>query len=114
VPVSFSWSDLGAWDAVWSASPKDEAGNAVSGSATLSNTRRSLVATDKAHVAVEGLEDVAIIASADAIYVGRLSAAQRVGAMVKTLKADPRTAALTETDRTSHRPWGGYTSILDG
>src|SRR5690606_30078695 len=27
VPVSFAWSDLGSWDAVWKVSPKDGAGN---------------------------------------------------------------------------------------
>ena len=57
-------------------------------------TRNSLVVTDKAHVAVDGLDDVAVIATEDAVFVGRLSAAQRVGAMVKALKAAPATAAM--------------------
>ncbi len=30
-PAAFSWSDLGAWDAIWGASPQDEAGNAAQG-----------------------------------------------------------------------------------
>ena len=55
-----------------------------------------------------------MIASEDAIYVGKLTEAQRVGAMVKTLKADPETAPLTEIHRTAYRPWGGYSSILSG
>jgi mannose-1-phosphate guanylyltransferase len=114
IPVSFAWSDLGSWDAVWQVSAKDDGDNVTSGDATLSNTRHSLVVSDKAHVAVEGLEDVAVIASEDAIYVGRLSEAQRVGAMVKVLKADEKTLPLTETHRTSYRPWGGFTSILAG
>ncbi|HHY51566.1 MAG TPA: cupin domain-containing protein, partial [Alphaproteobacteria bacterium] len=37
-----------------------------------------------------------------------------VGAMVKALKANPATAALTEIHRTAYRPWGGYSSILSG
>ena len=44
----------------------------------------------------------------------RLSNAQSVGAVVKTLKSDPATIALTETHVTSYRPWGGYSSILNG
>src|SRR5690606_3873341 len=88
VPVTFPWSDLGAWDAVWKVQPKDADGNVVlSGSASLSDTRNSLVVSEKAHVAGQGLDDVAVIATEDAVYVGRLSEAQKVGSIVKSLKA---------------------------
>jgi mannose-1-phosphate guanylyltransferase len=114
VPVTFAWSDLGSWDAVWKVTPRDAAGNVSNGHATLSETRNSLVMSDKAHIVVDGLDDVAVIASEDAVYVGRLSDAQRVGAVVKALKSNPQTVALTEIHRTAYRPWGGYASILDG
>jgi mannose-1-phosphate guanylyltransferase len=114
VPVTFPWSDLGSWDAVWKVSGKDASDNAVMGDATLSNTRNSFVLTEKAHVAVEGLDDVAVIATEDAVYVGRLSEAQKVGAMVKSLKLKPETLGITEIHRTAYRPWGGYSSILNG
>ena len=114
VPVSYAWSDLGSWDAVWKVSVRDAAGNVSNGNATLTDTRDSLVVSEKAHIALDGVEDLAVIASEDAVYIGRLSAAQRVGAMVKTLKANPATVALTEIHRTAYRPWGGYASILNG
>lgn len=114
VPVSFGWSDLGSWDAVWKASAKDKAGNVANGAATLSNVSNSLVVTDHAHIAIEGLDDIAVIASADAVYVGRLSEAQKVGPMVKVLRGQPATAGLTEIHRTAYRPWGGYSSVLNG
>jgi mannose-1-phosphate guanylyltransferase len=114
VPVSFPWSDLGSWDAVWKVSPRDAAGNVSNGHATLSQTRNSLVVSEKAHVALDGVDDLVVVASEDAIYIGRLSDAQRVGAMVRTLRDDPATASLTEIHRTSYRPWGGYSSILEG
>lgn len=114
VPVTYSWSDLGSWDAVWKASPHDASGNVSNGHATLTDTRNSLVVSEHAHVAIDGVDDLAVIASEDAIYIGRLSAAQRVGSMVKTLKQNPETAALTEIHRTAYRPWGGYSSILEG
>jgi mannose-1-phosphate guanylyltransferase len=114
LPVTFSWSDLGSWDAVWKMSPKDGNENAVRGPVTLNGTSRSLVFSEGAHVAVEGLDDVVVVASEDAIYVGKLSEAQKVGPLVKSLKQDPSTAGLTETHRTSYRPWGGYSSVLAG
>jgi mannose-1-phosphate guanylyltransferase len=60
------------------------------------------------------MDDIAVIATEDAIYVGKLSEAQKVGAMVKALKAKPDTAATTEIHKTAYRPWGGYSSILNG
>lgn len=114
VPVTYAWSDLGAWDAVWKASDKDASGNVLRGPATLSNGRNNLVVTERAHVVIEGLDDIAVIASEDAIYVGKLSEAQRVGPVVKALRADPKTHGLTEIHRTAYRPWGGYSSVLNG
>jgi mannose-1-phosphate guanylyltransferase len=114
VPVSFFWSDLGSWDAVWKVSDKDAGQNAVLGEATLSNTSNSFVLSEKAHVAVEGLDDVAVIATEDAVYVGKLSEAQKVGQMVKALRLKPDTQEITEIHRTAYRPWGGYSSVLSG
>lgn len=33
---------------------------------------------------------------------------------MKLLAAAPQTAALTQTHPTTYRPWGGYTSVLNG
>lgn len=114
VPAAIQWSDLGSWDAVWKSGTRDENDNLGLGQVTLNALSGSLVISEKHHVVVDGLEDVAVLASEDAIYVGRLSSAQSVGEVVKRLKADPRTQALTEIHQTSYRPWGGYSSVLNG
>ena len=114
VPSPIQWSDLGSWDAIWKIGDGDADGNVVSGNATLVNTRNSLVMSHHNHLAVQGMENVAIIASEDAVYIGRLEDSQEVGAMVKLLAAEKATEKLTETHPTSYRPWGGYTSVLNG
>ncbi|HEX2146469.1 MAG TPA: mannose-1-phosphate guanylyltransferase/mannose-6-phosphate isomerase, partial [Pseudorhizobium sp.] len=114
VPSFFTWSDLGSWDAVWKLGNRDEAGNVISGHATAIDTKNSLVMSRTSHLAVQGLENVAVIASEDAVYVGRLEDSQQVGKLVKHLAANKATAALTQNHPTSYRPWGGYTSILAG
>jgi mannose-1-phosphate guanylyltransferase len=114
VPSPIQWSDLGAWDAVWKESPADENGNVTRGPVNLFNSKNSFVLSEGAHVAVNGVEDAVVIASEDAVYVGRLSDAQDVGRVVKELMKNPKTAKLTEEHRTSYRPWGGYSSILQG
>jgi mannose-1-phosphate guanylyltransferase len=114
VPSSFAWSDMGSWDAVWKLGEQDEAGNVASGNATLVNTKNSLVMSRTSHLAVQGLDGVAVIASEDAVYVGRLDDSQNVGKLVQLLGQQKATAPLTQTHPTSYRPWGGYTSILNG
>ncbi len=114
VASSFAWSDLGSWDAVWKLGRKDDKGNVVIGNATIVNTENSLVLSRASHLAVQGLRDVAVIASEDAVYVGRLDEAQEVGKLVKQLASASATSNLTETHPTCYRPWGGYTSILNG
>ena len=114
VPVNFAWSDLGSWDGIWKVSPRDAANNAVRGAVTLNRVSNSLVVSDHAHIAVDGLDDIAVIATNDAIYVGRLSEAQNVGDIVKTLRCGKDTTDLTEIHKTVYRPWGGYTSVLNG
>jgi len=114
VPAAIQWSDLGSWDAVWKAAKRDDNNNLQRGPASLSNTTGSLIVSEKLHIAVDGLEDIAVIASEDAVYVGRLSEAQNVGIMVKRLCANAQTKALTTTNKTTYRPWGGYSSVDDG
>lgn len=114
VPAPITWSDLGAWDAVWKSGDQDASGNMKIGPTNLNNTSNSLVISEKLHVSIDGLDDVVVVASEDAIYVGRLSNAQSVGALVENLRADPATSPLTENHQTSYRPWGGYSSILNG
>jgi mannose-1-phosphate guanylyltransferase len=114
VPSPFKWSDLGSWDSVWKSGSRDPHGNVAAANTTLVNTRNSLVMTHGVHLAVQGMEDIAVVASEDAVYVGRLQDSQEVGAIVKMLASMPSTSRLTETHPTSYRPWGGYTSILNG
>lgn len=114
VPSPISWSDLGSWDSVWKTGTQDAAGNVANGSTTVLDTRNSLVISRDIHVAVQGLDNIAVVASEDAVYVGRLEDSQNVGKLVKHLASLPKTARLTETHPTAYRPWGGYTSVLNG
>lgn len=114
VPSSFSWSDLGSWDSIWKLGARDENGNVSDGNATLVNTRNSLVISHNGHLAVQGMDNVAVIASEDSVYVGRLEDSQSVGDLVKLLASKPATEKLTREHPTSYRPWGGYTSVISG
>lgn len=114
VPSAFPWSDLGSWDAVWKAGEKDGDGNVITDRVTIANTRNSLVLSRDIHLAVHGLDRVAVIAGEDAVYVGRLEDSQSVGNIVKLLARSQDTVTLTETHPTSYRPWGTVSSVVAG
>jgi mannose-1-phosphate guanylyltransferase/mannose-6-phosphate isomerase len=87
VPARFTWSDLGAWDAIWEASDRDVDGNAVSGDVILVDSLNTLVRTDGPTVGVIGLSDIAVIVEGGAVLVCRREDAQKVKHVAETLKA---------------------------
>lgn len=93
VPAAFDWSDLGAWDAIWGASPQDGAGNAAQGDVTLVDTTRVLARSTGPFVGVIGVSDLMIVAEPDAVLVCRRDDAQAVKALVDGLKAKGRDLA---------------------
>ena len=111
-PVSYGWSDVGSWHAVWELSDKDEQGNAARGTAVFEDSRNCNVVTDKALVALEGVDDLVVVAAQDAVLVSR----QRDANGLKRLVAKLKTVApeVTEAHIKVHRPWGSYQSVDNG
>ena len=89
-PAGFTWSDLGAWDAIWDASPRDEAGNSASGDVQLIRTEGVLVRSNGPFVGVIGVTDLLIVAEPDAVLVCRRDDAQSVKTLVDKLKEGGR------------------------
>jgi mannose-1-phosphate guanylyltransferase/mannose-6-phosphate isomerase len=112
VPVACGWSDVGSWHAVWELSQKDEQGNAAQGTAVFEDSRNCNVSTDRALVALEGVDDLVVIATQDAVLVSR----QKDANGLKRLVAKLNTVApqVTEDHIRVHRPWGSYQSVDNG
>jgi mannose-1-phosphate guanylyltransferase / mannose-6-phosphate isomerase len=112
VPVSCGWSDVGSWHAVWELSDKDGQGNAAQGAAVFEDSRNCNVASDRALVALEGVDDLVVVATQDAVLVSR----QKDANGLKRLVAKLKTVApqVTEEHIKVHRPWGSYQSVDNG
>ncbi len=109
VAVSCGWSDVGSWHAVWELSPKDADGNVAQGNAVFEGARNCVVSTDKALVALEGVEDLVVVATQDAILVSRQKDPGALKRLVAKLK---KTAPEVTADHLKvHRPWGSYQSL---
>ena len=112
VPVSCGWSDVGSWHAVWELSDKDGQGNAARGAAVFEDSRNCNVSTDRALVALEGVDDLVVVATQDAVLVSRQKDANGLKRLVARLKSVA--PEVTESHIKVHRPWGSYQSIDNG
>jgi mannose-1-phosphate guanylyltransferase / mannose-6-phosphate isomerase len=112
VPLDAGWSDLGAWDAVWQVSEKDDSGNASVGDALFSDSNNTLVHATSRLVGVVGLSNVIVIETSDAVLVADRSRSQEVKQIVGRLQKESRTEHTLH--RQVHRPWGWYDSIDSG
>ncbi len=79
VPADMGWSDIGNWEALHAARPRDAAGNHVTGPAELVDCRNVLVDSDGPRVSVIGLENVMIVVDGGEILVTSAAGAQKVG-----------------------------------
>ena len=109
IPVTCGWSDVGSWHAVWELSDKDQHGNVAQGMTVFEDSRNCNVATDKALVALEGVDDLVVVATEDAVLVSRQSDPNGLKRLVAKLKTVA--PQVTEDHIKVHRPWGSYQSL---
>ncbi|KJC42799.1 mannose-1-phosphate guanyltransferase, partial [Bradyrhizobium sp. LTSP885] len=112
VPVACGWSDIGSWRQVWELSDKDSQGNAARGAAVFEDSRNCNVTTDRALVALEGVDDLVVVATQDAVLVSRQQDANGLKRLVAKLKVTA--PEVTESHVKVHRPWGSYQSVDNG
>ena len=112
LPSSFSWSDLGSWKLFHEFFPKDSAGNALSGDVVAKDTENSLVKSTSRLVCVNGLRDVAVVETEDAVFVSDLDSSRRAGEIAAELKGEGRGEAVRP--RAEDHPWGRVEEIEEG
>lgn len=112
VPLDAGWSDLGAWDAVWSALPKDQAGNAHVGDVLATDCHNTLVHATSRLVSLVGVQNLVVVETPDAVLVVDKSRSQDVKHIVNALQQQKREEHTLH--RKVHRPWGWYDSIDEG
>lgn len=89
VPVDMDWSDLGSWDALYDMGEKDGDGNATAGPVAAADTRRSLLHSTGPRIVTVGVEDLIVVATADAVLVLPRGQSQRVREAVDALRPNP-------------------------
>jgi mannose-1-phosphate guanylyltransferase/mannose-6-phosphate isomerase len=107
--AGFTWSDVGDWNALWKVAGKDRDGNATKGDVVAMDAHNNLIRAETRTVCALGVDNLAIVETADAVMVTTREKAQDVKGLVDALKASGRPVA-TEHLR-SYRPWGWYQTM---
>lgn len=99
--VSMGWSDVGSWRAVWELSDKDELGNSLNGPAVVEGASNCYVSSNKTLVALEGVDNLTVISTADAILISGQVDTNGLKRLVSKLNNAP--PAITSDDQTGSR-----------
>ena len=113
IPLILSWSDVGSWDSVYDILPHDEDQNAKIGQVLQTETRNCLIVGQSDRlIATVGVEDLLIIETDDALFIGKRGESQKVKQVVELVKKNyPK---QVEENLTVERPWGSYTVLEEG
>jgi mannose-1-phosphate guanylyltransferase len=115
VPASIGWSDLGSFDSLYETSPKDSAGNSVSGDALLLDSKSNMVIGSSRKIVLAGIDDVIVVDTPDALLLCAKGKSQEVKNVVASLQTgEDKDRELTILPSTVHRPWGTYTVLEAG
>lgn len=88
-PAEFSWNDVGSWSSVYDMNEKDDQKNVCRGSIIAIDTKRSLLFSDQSKpLAVIGLDQMAIINTANGILAAPINQLQQVKQVIEILKKD--------------------------
>jgi mannose-1-phosphate guanylyltransferase/mannose-6-phosphate isomerase len=112
VPVEMGWSDVGSFDALWQEGPKDSDGNVTLGDVAVTDTRNSYLRAEHGLVTALGIEDLVVVATADAVLVVPRARSADLKQLVAKLERDGR--AELHNHPLVERPWGSYRSIHNG
>lgn len=109
LPVSFPWSDIGTWNSLWDALPRDDADNALRGDVEVLEAHHNLIFSEDILTTVVGLDNVVVVATSDAVLVTSRERADLVKGLVTALRSKQRSEASEHLRM--YRPWGWYQRV---
>ena len=113
LPLNAGWNDMGSWESMWEVSDKDPKGNVSQGNVILENVSNCYLRSEDNRLIVgNGLNDLIVIDTLDAILIISKDNSQKVKEIVNQMLLDNKDEALIQ--KTIFRPWGNYHSIAKG
>ena len=104
LPSDIGWSDIGSWKSLYDFLKKDTDNNVVDGDVILQDTRNCLILGHNRLIATNRLRDMAVVETADAVFVSDLERSRDVKSIVSKLKDQERREF--HQHRSVYHPWG--------
>ena len=105
LPVSFDWSDIGSWSAIWNSSSRDDQGNAIVGPCFADGTSDSLLRSDGPAIAISGLSNISVVAENGSVLVAAHDSTQQIGVLRDAVEA---ASFAAEDAGAVAKPWGTF------
>jgi mannose-1-phosphate guanylyltransferase/mannose-6-phosphate isomerase len=109
MPIDVGWSDVGSWRALWAAAARDGRDNYIEGNVIDAQCGASYIRSDGPLVAALGLDNIAIVATPDAVLVAAMDQTEAVRDIVVKLGQQGRAEAATP--HRVVRPWGAFEGL---
>ena len=94
MPLYLSWSDVGSWDSVYDLLEKDAHQNVKVGNVCDLDTKNCLIMGGKRLISTLGLEDLLIIETEDALFIGKKDSLSRSSSSLLSSKRETRASLL--------------------
>lgn len=112
IPVNMGWNDLGNWESLAQTIPADPHGNRVHGNVTSLEAQNNILWSDAGCLAAYAVRDLVVVQTADVTLVcprDKNSHLKELLEQVKKSYPEKTVGQVTEI-----RPWGSYTTLLEG
>ncbi|MGD9045943.1 MAG: mannose-1-phosphate guanylyltransferase/mannose-6-phosphate isomerase [Desulfobacterales bacterium] len=104
LPSDIGWSDIGSWKSLHDFLEKDADGNVANGDVIMQDTHNCLILGHDRLIAANRLRDIAVVETADAVFVSDLEHSREVKSIVSKLKDEGR--GEWHKHPSVYHPWG--------
>ena len=112
LPLNAGWSDIGSWKSLWDISQKNKDGNYINGKIIAEKSRNCYLESEQRLIVGIGIENLIVVDTNDAILVANRDQSQNIGNIIKNLCS--KDFPEGKIHRKIYRPWGNYTTIVEG
>ena len=112
LPLNAGWSDIGSWKSLWDIRQKDKDGNYINGKIIAEKSRNCYLESEQRLIVGIGIENLIVVDTNDAILVANRDESQNIGNIIKNLCS--KDFPEGKIHRKIYRPWGNYTTIVEG
>ncbi len=112
LPLNAGWSDVGSWKTLWETEDKTSDGNVIKGNVISESSNNCYLRSENRLLVGIGLEKIVAIETDDAVLISNIEDTQKVKEIVKTLERQG--APQGKAHRKIYRPWGNFTSVVEG